>query len=64
MCTLGDSVVLLVKGTEGAWRRMIEACGIHLVRKEKRGGWADVEIGGPGTGAQPVYRWTGKGDAR
>jgi hypothetical protein len=57
-------VVLLVKGKGGAWRRLIERAGTYLVRKKKHGGWRDVEIGGPGTGAQPVYRWNGQGYAR
>ena len=57
-------VVLLAKGKDGAWKIVLDATGMYLVRKTKHEGWADVEIGGPGTGPAPVFRWNGKGYAR
>lgn len=57
-------VALLAKQKDGTWKIVIDATGTHLVRKTKHGGWADVEIGGPGTGPAPVYRWNGSGYAR
>jgi hypothetical protein len=57
-------VALLSKGKNGAWRIVIDAIGTYRVRKKKHGGWADVAIGGPGTGPAAVYRWNGTGYAR
>lgn len=53
-------VVLLTKDADGSWRKLIDEPGVHLVRETKHEGWLDVEVGGPGLGTQPVYRWNGK----
>lgn len=52
--------VLLSKGS-GEWRVLLDAVGIATVLPAKRSGWPDIEVGGPGFGTFPVYRWSGKG---
>lgn len=53
-------VVVLTKGDEGGWRKILDDTGMHLVKDTKHGGWLDVEVGGPGLQKQPVYHWNGK----
>ncbi len=50
-------VVLLTKEANGTWRKLLDTPGMHLVRDAKHEGWRDVEIGGPGMGPHPIYRW-------
>lgn len=57
-------VALLTRDRTGAWRIVIDAAGTYRVRKTRHGGWADLEIGGPGAGPAVVYRWNGSGYAR
>jgi len=54
-----EAFVLLTKD-DGGWRVLLDAVGIPVVRKTKRGGWPDIEVGGPGFAKSPVYRWDGK----
>ena len=54
-----ESFVLLSKGS-GGWRVLLDAVGIATVQKTKRSGWPDIEVGGPGFGKFPVYRWNGE----
>ena len=58
-----ESFVLLTKGA-GGWRVLLDEVGIPNVLKTKRGGWPDIEVGGPGFGKFPVYRWDGKSYVR
>lgn len=55
----GEAFVLLGKGAAG-WRVLLEAVGIPMPQQTKRSGWPDIEVGGPGFGKFPVYRWDGK----
>jgi hypothetical protein len=57
-----EAFVLLTRD-DGGWRVLLDAVGIPVVRKTKRGGWPDIEVGGPGLAKFPVYRWDGKGYA-
>lgn len=52
--------VLLSKGS-GEWRVLLDSVGVATVLPTKRSGWPDIEVGGPGFGQFPVYRWSGKG---
>jgi hypothetical protein len=52
-------VVVLTKSADGGWRKILDSPGTHLVRDTKHGGWRDIEVGGPGLQAQPVYHWSG-----
>lgn len=54
-----EAFVLLTRD-DGGWRVLLDAVGIPVVRKTKRGGWPDIEVGGPGFAKFPVYRWNGK----
>lgn len=51
---------VLVRKDAGAWRVLLDAVGTPVVLKTKRRGWPDIEVGGPGFGKFPVYRWNGK----
>jgi len=54
-----EAFVLLTRD-DGGWRVLLDAVGVPVVRKAKRGEWPDIEVGGPGFGKFPVYRWDGK----
>lgn len=51
--------VLLTKDA-GGWRKLLENTGIPSTLQTKHSGWPDIEVGGPGFGKFPVYRWNGK----
>jgi hypothetical protein len=55
----GQAVVLLTKGTDGAWKVLLDAVGIDLVEKTKHAGWPDISVGGPGMGPQPRFVFNG-----
>ena len=55
----GTAFVLLGKAN-GRWRVLLDAVGIAVVLPAKNAGWPDIEVGGPGFGKFPVYRWNGK----
>lgn len=52
--------VLLTRGEDG-WRTLLEDTGIPVVLETRHQGWPDIEVGGPGFGSFPVYRWNGNG---
>jgi hypothetical protein len=54
-----ESFVLLTKDS-GRWRVLLQEVGIAVPLKSKHRGWPDIEVGGPGFGKFPVYRWDGK----
>jgi hypothetical protein len=54
----GSAFVLLTRG-DTAWRPLLEEVGIPAQLDERHDGWPDIEIGGPGFGQFPVYRWNG-----
>lgn len=51
--------VLVTQDANGTWRKILDEVGVHVVRKTEHQGWADVEVGGPGMGKQPVFQWNG-----
>lgn len=55
----GEYFVLVMKDA-GVWRKLLDGVGIPTVLKTKRLDWPDIEVGGPGFGKFPVYRWNGK----
>jgi hypothetical protein len=55
----GQYFVLLTKDVSG-WHKVLEDIGIASVLKTRHRGWPDIEVGGPGFGKFPVYRWNGK----
>jgi len=52
--------VLVGKDAKGEWRRLLESPGIATTLKTKSKGFPDIEVGGPGAGPFPVYRYNGK----
>lgn len=55
----GGSMFVVLRRMGGQWKPVLSAQGIMNVLKARHGGWADIEIGGPGFGKMPVARWTG-----
>lgn len=54
----GSAFVLLTR--EGAdWRLLLDEVGMPLQLDTRHDGWPDIEVGGPGFGQFPVYRWNG-----
>lgn len=41
------------------WSSVLVAQGVMTVKPMRRGGWPDIEIGGPGFARMPVARWNG-----
>lgn len=54
----------LVRKDAGVWHTLLDDVGIPVVLKTKRSGWPDIEVGGPGFGKFPYYRWNGKSYVR
>lgn len=54
-----EAFVLLTKDAKGAWRIILDQVGIALARTTKHKGWPDIEVGGPGMGPFPVFRYDG-----
>jgi len=57
----GSMFVLVTQEANGTWRTLIDEVGMQNVLESKQGGWPDIEVGGPGFGKFPVYRWSGQG---
>jgi hypothetical protein len=51
--------VLLRRGANGVWAPILDEVGVDLVRKTKHNGWSDIEVGGPGMGPFPVFKYNG-----
>ena len=50
--------VLVTKSGLG-WAPLLDSVGIPVLRKTKSMGWPDIEVGVPGMGPFPVYRFNG-----
>lgn len=50
---------LVAKGP-GGWHMLLDDVGEPVVLETRHGGWADIEVGGPGFDTMPVWRWNGK----
>lgn len=56
----GTGYTIVGKQADGSWKRIAEGPGIVTVLATRSaGGWADIEIGGPGF-CFPVRRWNGR----
>lgn len=54
----GEAFVLLTK--KGAlWTVLLDQVGVADPKRTKTMGWPDIEVGGPGMGPMPVYRFNG-----
>jgi hypothetical protein len=54
----GSAFVLLTREGTG-WRPLLDEVGMPLQLDARHDGWPDIEVGGPGFGRFPVYRWNG-----
>lgn len=55
----GNAFVLLTRDGNG-WRTLLDEVGMQLPLETQHDGWPDIEVGGPGFGKFPVYRWDGQ----
>lgn len=55
-----QAFVLLGKDAAGEWIVLLDQVGVGLPLEARHKGWPDIEVGGPGFGAFPVYRFDGK----
>lgn len=55
-----EAVVIVAKDAKGAWAIVLDQVGVALPLKTKTKGWLDIEVGGPGAGPFPRYRYDGK----
>jgi hypothetical protein len=60
-----EAFVLLSKDAKGSWNILLDEVGVALPLDTKsKSGWKDIEVGGPGMGPFPKYRYDGKKYAR
>ncbi|UTW12762.1 hypothetical protein [Marinobacterium rhizophilum] len=59
----GQYFLLLTEAPTG-WQILLEAVGIAVIKDSDYQGWPDIEVGGPGFGDFPLYRWNGSGYGR
>ncbi|MCE9523876.1 MAG: hypothetical protein K8S25_15775 [Alphaproteobacteria bacterium] len=55
-----EAFVLLTKDATGAWAIILDEVGIPVVLDTKHKGFRDIEVGGPGMGPFPKFRFDGK----
>ena len=55
-----EAFVLLTKDAKSSWTVILDQVGIAVVQTKKHKGWFGIEVGGPGMGPFPVYRYNGK----
>ena len=51
---------LVTRDAPGKWRKIAFERGHPQVLENRRQGWPDIELGGPGFGKMPVIHWNGK----
>lgn len=55
-----EAFVLVAKDDKGEWKVLLDQVGMALVLDSKaKNGWKDIEVGGPGMGPFPKYRYNG-----
>lgn len=54
-----EAFVLVGKGADGNWTVLLDQVGIPVTLETSNQGWPDIEVGGPGLGAFPHYRFDG-----
>ena len=55
----GTAITVVTRGPDGRWRKVLDEVGVAGLVKGRRRGWPDIEVGGPGLGPVPVYRFNG-----
>ena len=55
----GEAFVLVTRDAKGVWHKILGEVGIADVKDTKSAGWPDIEVGGPGIGPFPRYRFNG-----
>jgi hypothetical protein len=55
-----EAFVLVGQDAKGNWQALLDQVGMALVLDSKsKGGWKDIEVGGPGLGPFPKFRHNG-----
>jgi hypothetical protein len=52
-----EAFVLLTRDSQGAWRNILDEIGVPDVKPARKGEWPDIEVGGPGLGPFPTFRY-------
>ncbi|MGE3301686.1 MAG: hypothetical protein AB7M12_01070 [Hyphomonadaceae bacterium] len=52
-----EAFVLVGKNVQGAWTILLDQVGVPMTKAAKSNGWPDIEVGGPGMGPFPVFRY-------
>lgn len=55
-----QAFVVLTQDAKGAWSIVLDEVGVPTPLEVKHNGWRDVEVGGPGMGPFPVFKFDGK----
>lgn len=56
-----EAFVLVGKDAKGAWTILLDEVGMAVPLETKsKSGWKDIEVGGPGAGPFPQFRYDGK----
>jgi hypothetical protein len=55
-----EAFVLLTKGSDGNWIKLLDQIGVGLPLETSHNGWRDIEVGGPGAGPFPIFQYDGK----
>jgi hypothetical protein len=56
-----EAFVLVGKDAKGSWSILLDQVGMGLPLDTKsKSGWKDIEVGGPGAGPFPKFRYDGK----
>ena len=59
-----QAFVILTQDAKGAWTVLLDEVGVPTPLEDKHNGWRNIEVGGPGMGPFPVFRFDGKKYAR
>ncbi|MFM9862743.1 MAG: hypothetical protein ACKVRO_03970 [Micropepsaceae bacterium] len=55
-----EAVVIVAKNAKGEWGIVLDQVGVAVPLETKTKGWLDIEVGGPGMGPFPRYKYDGK----
>ncbi|WP_374942015.1 hypothetical protein [Sphingomonas sp.] len=51
---------IAVRTSVGMWRQVLSSQGVYKILSNRRQGWPDIQVGGPGCeGSDPKYSWNG-----
>lgn len=55
-----EAFVLVAKNAKGEWTALLDEVGMaNVLATKAKNGWKDIEVGGPGMGPFPKFRYNG-----